>query len=173
MKNVYYFLLILLISNSAHAQRFPADFVGYWKGEIDWYQQGKTESKKIPMQLRIQATDTVGQYTWQIIYGEKDADNRPYVLKPADTTKGHWIIDERNGIVLDQYWMGNKLSGMFSVSGSTIFNSYWLENGQLHVEFVSIPSKPQARTGNGTDDSPIVDSYNVKSFQRGVLKRVL
>lgn len=172
MKNVFGFLLILLLSNNAHAQRFPADFVGYWKGEINWYQQGKEESKTIPMQLRIRATDTIGQFTWQIIYGDKDTDNRPYVLKPVDTTKGHWVVDERNGIFLDQFWIGNKLSGVFSVNGSTIFNSYWLENGQLYVEYASVPVKPLARTGDGTDSSPFVDSYNIKSIQRGVLKRV-
>jgi hypothetical protein len=172
MKKVSYFLLSLLISCVAHAQQFPTDFIGSWKGEIDWYQQGKKEPKKVSMQLRIQATDTAGQYTWQIIYGDKETDNRPYVLKSVDTAKGHWAVDERNGIVLDQYWIGNKLSGVFSVSGSTIFNSYWLEKGQLHVEFVSLPVKPLARTGVGTDDSPFVDSYPIKSFQHGVLKRV-
>lgn len=172
MKVAYSFLLVLLLSLTVKAQRFPADFVGNWKGEMVWYQQGKAEPKTFAMQLRIQPANTTGAYSWQIIYGEEGKDNRPYVLKPIDTTSGHWVVDEGNGIVLDQYWIGYKLNGVFSVSGTTILNSYWLESGQLHVEFVSMPVKPLARTGAGTDDSPFVDSYHVKSIQRGVLKRV-
>jgi hypothetical protein len=173
MKIVYSFLLLVLVSVSANAQRFPADFVGNWKGEISWYQQGKTEPKKFAMQLHIQPTDTAGQYTWQIIYGEGEkVDDRPYVMKAVDSATGHWIVDERNGIILDQYWIGKKLAGVFSVEGATIFNTYWLEKGKLQVEFISMPTTPLARTGNGTEDSPYVDSYNVKSFQRGTLTKV-
>ncbi len=163
----------MLLSVAAKAQNFPADFIGNWKGEISWFQQGKKEPKKFSMQLRIQPADTAGQYTWQIIYGDKEAtDNRPYIIKPIDTARGHWIVDERNGIFLDQYWAGNKMTGAFSVSGSTIVNSYWIENGKLQVEFISMPSAPLARTGLGTEDSPHVDTYNVKSYQRGILSKV-
>jgi hypothetical protein len=167
--NLFNFLFIACIAN---AQSFPADFVGHWKGEMEWCRQGKKSSQKFPMQLRIQPADTAGQYTWQIIYGKEQTDNRPYILKPVDTAKGHWVVDERNGIILDQYWMGNKLSGVFSVGGSIIFNSYWLEKGKLMVEFVSIPTNPLARTGSGTEDSPYVDSYTIKSFQKGILSKV-
>ena len=172
MKNVYSLLLMLLVATAAHAQNFPLDFVGHWKGEIAWYQQGKSEPRKFAMQLRILPTDTAGHYTWQIIYGDKETDNRPYVLKPVDTAKGHWMVDEQNGIILDQYWAGGKLHGVFSVGGSLIFNTYWLEKGALQVEFTSMPATPQARTGYGTEESPHVDSYNVKSVQRGTLVKV-
>lgn len=172
MKNVYCFLWVMILATAAQAQNFPADFVGHWKGEIAWYQQGKKESKKFAMQLRVLPADTAGHYTWQIIYGDKETDNRPYILKPIDTTKGHWVIDEKNGILLDQYWAAGKLHGVFSIGGSTIFNSYWLDGENLRVEFASMPATPQARTGHGTEDSPYVDSYNVKSVQHGVLQRV-
>jgi hypothetical protein len=154
------------------AQSFPADFIGHWKGEIDWFQQGNAMPKKIQVQLVVRPVDTAGHFTWQIIYGDKETDNRPYVLKPVDTAKGHWIIDERNGIVLDQFWLGNKLTGVFTVNPSTVFNSYWLEGNKLLVEFIMTTAKPSGRSGNGTEESPHVDSYQVKSFQRGILSKV-
>lgn len=172
MKNVYSFLLVMMMAVAAQAQNFPADFVGHWKGEMAWYAQGKKEPQKFAMQLRILPADTAGQYTWQIIYGDKETDNRPYLLKPVDTAKGRWVIDEKNGIVLDQYWAGGKLHGVFAVGGTTIIDSYWLEDGKLQVEFVSIATAPLTRTGYGTEDSPHVDSYNVKSVQRGTLSKV-
>src|SRR5687767_486420 len=92
-------LALSFLFYSGTAQTFPAGFIGQWKGEIEWYQQGSKTPKTFAMQLRILPTDTAGQYTWQIIYGTEGKDNRPYVLKPVDTTKGHWVVDEKNGIV--------------------------------------------------------------------------
>jgi hypothetical protein len=125
------------------------------------------------MQLLIQPSkDSAGQYRWNLIYGAAGADDRPYILKPIDSAKGHWVIDEVNGIVLDQYWVANKLCGVFTVQNTTIVNSYWIENGKLFVEFISYSGKPIATTGKGDKAVPFVDSYNIKSYQRAVLEKV-
>lgn len=123
------------------------------------------------MQLIVLPTDSANTYTWQIVYGDKGEDNRPYLLKPVDTAKGHWRIDERNGIVLDQYFVGNRFTSAFTVQNATIVDSYWREGEKLMVEFYSYASKPVATTGNGTEDSPKVESYAVKGFQQAVLVR--
>jgi len=164
--------LLVFLSNAINAQDFPRKFIGHWEGELEWYQAGRTSPKKIKMQLLVQPLDSANQYTWQIIYGEKTEDNRPYVLKAVDTAKGHWQIDERNGIILDQYWIGNRFASAFTVQTSTILDSYWLEGENLIVEFYSISSKPVNTTGQGTEDSPKVDSYSAKAFQRAVLRKV-
>jgi hypothetical protein len=99
----------ILFGHVAKAQSFPQSFIGHWKGTLEWYQSGKQEPQKVTMQLIIRPADTAGQYTWQLIYGERGEDNRPYLLKPVDSAKGHWVVDERNGILLDAYLVGNKL----------------------------------------------------------------
>ena len=157
---------------SVSAQNFPAAFLGHWQGELEWYKTGVKEPHKINMQLVIRPADTAGQYTWQIVYGTRSEDNRPYILKPVDTTKGHWVIDEKDGIVLDQYWTGGRLNGAFTVQGSTIINSYWIEGDTLMVEFFSISSKPVSKTGGSNEKTPPVESYGVKSFQKAVLRRI-
>lgn len=151
---------------------FPASFIGHWQGTLNWYTEGSAIPKPIPMELHIQPSkDSAGHYSWHIIYGKATEDNRPYLLKPVDTAKGHWVIDEVNGILLDQYWRGDKFSGAFTVGGTTIVNSYWLENGNLSLEFFSYPAKPVATTGHGTEDSPKVDSYHIRSYQKAVLRK--
>lgn len=110
-------------------------------------------------------------YTWQIIYGDSSKDNRPYRLIAKDSSKGHWVIDEMNGIVLDQFRIGDRFCGAFTVMNSTIVNNYWIENGKLMVEFYSIASKAIATTGKGTEEIPSVDSYRIKSYQRAELTR--
>lgn len=174
MRSLPIILLLLLQAGLAGAQadNFPAGWTGHWKGELQWFRQGKTDPQKVNMELHIQPGDSIDTYTWQIIYGSAAEDNRPYILKPVSTSAGHWRIDERNGIVLDQFWVGNRFCGAFTVQGNTILNSYQKTGDQLVVEFYSLPAKPLVTTGNGTDESPKVDSYRISGFQRAVLTKV-
>lgn len=162
--------ILLFVASSLNAQNLSR-FIGHWEGELQWFQTGKKDPQKAKMQLIIQPADTLGQYTWQIVYGEKSEDNRPYLLKPVDTSNGHWAIDERNGIIIDQYWTGNRFTSMFTVQNSTILDSYWIDGDKLIAEFYATGTKPNTTSGAGTEDSPTVNSYAVKSYQKAVLKR--
>lgn len=112
------------------------------------------------MELRIQPADSTDSYTWQLIYGSKEEDYRPYILKPVNKEEGHWVIDELSGIVLNQFWTGNKFSGAFTVQKSTIINSYWIENDKMFVEFYNIGAKPLITTGKGTEEVPLLTVIN-------------
>ena len=166
-------VFFVLVSNIAISQPdpFPEKWVGDWTGELLWYKMGNAEPRKVNMELRIHPADSTDTYTWQLIYGSKEEDYRPYILKPVNKAEGHWLIDELSGIKLDQYWIGNKFSGAFTVQHSTIINSYWIEKDKLYVEFFNIGAKPMTTTGNGTDEVPYVDSYKLGSYQKAVLTR--
>ncbi|MET0393770.1 MAG: hypothetical protein ABW019_11550 [Chitinophagaceae bacterium] len=161
----------LFISLLCFSQSFPQSWCGSWKGELFWYQGAGKEPKTVHMELRIGATDSAHRFSWQLIYGSAAADIRPYELIAKDTAKGHWVIDEKNGIFLDQYWMAGRLSGVFTVQQSTIINHYWMQDGELHAEFCTIGARPIATTGKGDEESPLVDSYQVKGYQKAVLRR--
>ncbi|MBK6633263.1 MAG: hypothetical protein IPG38_02120 [Chitinophagaceae bacterium] len=124
------------------------------------------------MRLNIQPADTTGQYNWQIIYGDDNKDQRPYLLRPVDKTKGYWVIDEKDGIILDSYVHGNSLHGAFTVQGNTIVDNYKIIDGRMHVEFFSIKLDDKKRSGKGTTETPFVDSYNISSYQTGILLKV-
>lgn len=149
---------------------FPQSFVGQWKGKLQWMIAGK-KTLTFSMQLIVLPTDTVGQFTWQIIYSDKGKDNRPYLLKPIDTIKGHWIVNEQDGIVLDSYVHGNSIHGAFTVQGNTIVDNYRVEGDSMFVEFFSIKLADKKTSGKGTDDTPWVDSYTISSYQMGVLTK--
>ena len=171
MRLCFLFTALIAVS-SAFSQDFPGKFIGHWEGDLHWYQTGQRQPQIVKMQLMVQPADTAGHYNWQLIYGSKSEDSRPYILKPVDTARGHWLIDERNGIVLDQYWTGNRLSGAFTVQGSTIVNSYWLEEDRLMIEFFSIGAQSVNKSGGTSEEVPVVESYAIKSFQKAVLRRV-
>jgi hypothetical protein len=151
---------------------FPGSFIGNWKGTLLWYRSGEKQPQKTTMQLRIQPIpDSADQYTWNIIYGDSSNDKRPYKLKPVDTAKGHWVVDELNGILLDEFWTGGKLCNVFTVDNVTIVHTWWLEDGNMVVEFISYPTKPIATTGKGTEDIPFVNSYDIRTYQKAILKK--
>lgn len=156
---------------TAQSNLFPKDFVGKWKGTLEWHRTDNAP-QKVNMELNIlPSKDTAGQFTWNLIYGSPTQDNRPYILKAVDTAKGHWVIDEVNGIVLDQYWLANKFIGSFTVGNATIVNNYYLENGNMVVEFISYGAQPVAKTGKGNEESPFVSSYAIKSYQKAILTK--
>jgi hypothetical protein len=93
------------------------------------------------------------------------------LLKPIDTTQGHWVIDEVNGIVVDQYWTGGKFCSAYTVQQVTLANNYWIEKNDLVAEFISYNTKPISKTGMGTEDIPYVYSYEIRSYQKAVLKK--
>ncbi|MBI5857907.1 MAG: hypothetical protein HZB42_09725 [Sphingobacteriales bacterium] len=171
---IFFLLPAFITSLLCNAQKnlFPESWEGDWKGELQWYRTGNDTARKVNMELHIHKADSANTWTWQMVYGSASEDNRPYKLIRKDTSGTHWVIDELNGIMLDQYWVANKFSGAFTVQNATIINSYWIENGRLVVEFYSISAKPVSTTGNGTEESPSVDSYMVGSYQKAILTKV-
>ena len=167
----FYFLAIFLLTIIIADAQDLSKFTGHWEGELVWSKAGSKVVQRVKMQIIIRPADTLGQYTWQIIYGDKGEDNRPYLLKPVDTAKGHWIIDERNGIMIDQYWLGNRFSSVFTVQNSMIHDSYWIENDQLIAEFYGISTAPVTTSGAGTEDVPTVNSYAIRTYQKAILKK--
>lgn len=164
------FFMYTALNTSAQDPPFPKSWQGNWQGTLNWYQTGKGQPQQVPMQLKIGPTDS-GAYTWNLVYGEAGADSRPYLLLPKDSTGTHWVVDEQNGIILDQYFVGNRLTGAFTVEKTTIVNSYQLLGDSLVVEFHSISREPVATTGSGTEESPTVMSYRIQGYQRAVLRR--
>jgi hypothetical protein len=164
--------VLLLTGSLIRAQSFPTKFIGHWHGELLWYKQGNDQPQKVPMLLIIAPSDTAnGQYTWHLIYGDNKQDDRPYILKSIDSSKGHWVVDEGDGILLHEYWVANRFTSAFNVQGATIITSYWIEGDNLIIEFYSLDSKQLMTSGGTGKDVPVVDSYKVKGYQKAVLKR--
>ncbi|MBL7768480.1 MAG: hypothetical protein JNK20_05885 [Flavipsychrobacter sp.] len=156
--------------NASPSTSFPNSWIGKWKGNLAWF-QGLQQRQGIQMELHILPGDSSDQYTWRIIYGTGGQDNRPYILKPFNKERGHWLIDEQNSIVLDQFLIGSRFCGTFTVEGNTIMNCYELQGDSLLVEFYNYQEKPIVITGGGDSSVPKVKTYGMRSHQRAILKR--
>jgi hypothetical protein len=167
-------VLCLLCSSAIYGQSvesriFP--WLGHWQGDLVW-QMSADSSQVVPMHLRIQPLDSANCYTWNLVYGEDQKDNRGYVLRPIDASKGHWQVDEGNGIVIDHYLFGTSFISSFDVMGSTVVDEFELDGDMMHVRFYSFATEPATRSGLGTEESPTVQSFRAQSVQKVKLKRM-
>lgn len=150
---------------------FPDNWVGKWKGTLTWF-QGLQQRSPVPMELHILPGDSTDQYSWRIIYGTNQQDNRPYILKPFNKERGHWLIDELNSIVLDHFLIGDRLCGTFSVEGNTILNNYRVVGDSMMVEFYNYQEKPIVITGGADTTVPKIKTYGMRSHQQAILHRL-
>ena len=147
---------------------FPQDWLGFWTGNLNIYKAAGL-SDQITMALDIAKTDTTGLYNWTIIYGvDSTAQRRAYQLKEINPKIGHYLIDEKNGILIDAYFIQNELNSIFEVMGNTLIISYALKNSVLEFTVKVFPSKEKRVSGDNKGENleiPKVRSFELKSAQ--------
>lgn len=155
--------------------KFPDDFLGHWSGDLHIYNHsGKTMT--VLMQIIISITDLKDEYHWHIIYGEGEKQNkRQYTLKVDDASKGRYVIDEKNSIVLDACFIENKLISSFEVNDNLLTSVYEVVNGKMIFEIYFQNKKDNRISGNSVinnDTIPEVISYKTSTYQKAVLSKM-
>jgi hypothetical protein len=172
---MFHILCLVIVSTLGYSQNettiFPAEFLGIWKGKLLIY-KGENVTNTIEMSVEHLPTDTAGVYIWSIIYGTEDTGKRPYYLRTVDATKGHYQIDEKNGIVLDSYFVGGKLVSHFLVQGNRLTTSYELVGEEMIFEVIVTKEEKPTITGDIGPEIPPVTSYLVSGYQKAILKKV-
>jgi len=153
---------------------FPDDWLGHWSGDLKIY--GTDGIKQtVPMSLDLSETDSTGIYTWAIIYGsDSTAQRRDYELREVDHSKGHYLIDEKNGIFLDAFHIHNELSSIFAVMGNTLLTSYKIEEEEMIFSVKVFASEAIRITGDTLIDNqeiPKVSSFKHTVNQVARLKK--
>ena len=163
-------------STSVQLKTFPDEWLGVWEGTLHIYNH-QNILQSIPMSLENLRTDSADIFQWVIIYGEdKIKGKRDYILKTKNKSKGHYVVDEKNGILLDAYVMENKLISHFEVMGNQLTSIYERTGDSLIFEIIVNSSTPIQITGNvkaeGEETIPEVKSFPITGYQKAVLKKV-
>lgn len=154
---------------------FPFDALGYWEGILEIYSVDSLV-QSVNMSIHIEETSDNQVYSWQITYnpGENE-DQRNYLLLIFNKMKGHYKIDEDNGIVLDAFLLNNKLVSDFEVQGTRLKTINTFLGEKMIFEVYAGPIKEINITGDmKVEDNviPPVKSFNLTTYQRAVLKRI-
>jgi hypothetical protein len=160
-----------IISISGFSQNIPEDWIGSWYGILE-VKNPKGNTYAVNMELHLQKTDTANNWRYTIVYDDgKRRDERRYNLTKADSLPGLYIIDENNGILLNEVKMGNKMFQRFSVMDNVIYGITTYEKGKITWELVSDNNKLSFQSGKGDEEIPFVTTYLPVNYQRAVLTK--
>ncbi len=150
--------------------RLPDTWHGVWKGPCTV--SGPTRKRlDFPMELHVAPIDGRAAWTWRIVYGEgAKRQVRAYELLAVPGGKGHFRVDEKNGIVIDSWLHRDTLYSRFEIGSVSIDARYTLVRGSLEVSLVTTRVAPIATTG-GEKGVPPVKAFPFVAVQRGTLSR--
>lgn len=165
-----FFLFLFSLFYSLQAQEnFPEDYFGIYKGTL--LVSAPQGTKEYAMEFHLQATDSLGKYQYTLVYGDGDQrQERPYFLIAKDASKGKYIIDEDNGIILDAQQFDNHLYSLFEVNNN-LLNTFITFKADHMVFEITVASKEQQQTTYATEDQTEVISYPITTRQKAILMK--
>jgi hypothetical protein len=163
--------IFFLFYTTCFAQNIPNDWIGSWYGILE-ISNPKGKNYSLHMELHLQKTDTVNNWRYTIVYdnGER-RDERKYNLIKADSLPGLFIIDENNGIILNEVQIGNRMFQRFEVMDNVIYGITTYEKGKITWELVSDNNKLSYQSGKGDEEIPFVTTFLPTNYQRAVLTK--
>lgn len=160
------FLCAFLIASTvvyAQTSDFPGMWVGTWKGKMYRYAQGQLRDS-VQVEMHINPLEEPNTWQWKTTYlSPQNTVIKDYVLKSVEATKGHFRVDEGDGIILDAFFLGGKLFHLFDVKGLYLTATYEMREDKLLFEVTS--GKRLNTTGSD------VTNYSVENLQRSLLQR--
>lgn len=183
MQKIVSIAILMMLSLSLQAQsdstaffKFPADWLGTWKGTLSIFGVDAVKMQ-VPMELEIKALDSTGtRYAWGLVYNRKSDDYRPYELVLANETMGLWQIDEKNSIKIESYIRGNAFTSWFVVEGNRVLCLYERTEKGIEFRVVAGVESPVSSTGEGEQNGekiPKVETYPATTFQHALLQKAL
>jgi len=171
------FLLVIGGAGLSHLcgqeEQFPNHWEGKWTGTLEIYYQNQLR-QAIPMELTIRSIDST---RWEYLTVYDPLENpvrKAYELIARNQERGQYIIDEKNGILLDAQFQNGCLYSAFEVMGSYLQSRTCMTDSELHYEIISGPKKASHVVGDtiiGTDTIPPIQIFSRPSVQRGILKK--
>ena len=165
----FLFQSILLAQNN-----FPKSWVGSYRGQLHLYTIDSI-AMRVDMKLDIAQTMNDSIFQWKMTYifnGNEDV--RDYQLKLVDASKGHYMVDENNSILIDAYYRNGILTSFFEVEKSFIISEYKKVGAEIHFDIISAKNSPNL-SGNqqvNGETIPEVLSFPVNGRQEAVLIKI-
>jgi hypothetical protein len=167
-------ILIAIGGLSARAQgdkqaSFPDAYLGVYKGTL--HINSPRGTNELPMEFHLLPTKMEGEYYYTLVYGAgADRQERKYRLVEKDREKGLYVVDEDNGIVLDDKVVGNRMYSLFEVMGNLLTTFITFNEDHMVFEIV-VSNRKEVNITHATADSTEVSSYPISTVQRAVLQK--
>jgi len=148
---------------------FPKDWSGKWRGSLKVY-SGLGLQYTIKMEVHLLPQEDSKNYDYTIIYDSPERfDKRLYELVVVDPSQGLFLVDEKNSILIESYFIGGKWFQRFEVAENMLNCSLEQVGDQLIWEITSGKTPPISVTG----DTSLEDILEVKTYPVGVYQRAV
>lgn len=148
---------------------FPEDWTGRWKGDLKIY-SGLGLQDQLKMELIIEPIVGSENYTFTIVYDTGlELTSRNYELIIVDKDQGLFLVDEKNTILIESYFMGGKWFQRFEVAGNMLACTIEMQDGNLVWEITSGKSDKISTSG----DTNVEGILEVKTYPLGVYQRAV
>ena len=149
---------------------FPDDYLGVYKGKLNINSDRGTQ--EITMEFHLKATDSIDTFEYILVYGEGDSrQQRNYTLRTLNKAKGEYLVDENNGILLDDKVVDNRMYALFEVQGTLLTTFITFKEDHIIFEIAAARRENARTTHAENEERTEVISYPVSTVQRAVLKR--
>jgi len=160
-------LLVLIYMTQIVAQEnnFVVKCEGNWKGKMDYYMQGNLiDQVDVTMSIKL-INDSSKTWNWFTMYHLPDNEiSKMYQLILINDVRGHYIMDEGDGVILDCFVFGNKMYSVFEVENNLLCAVYEIFPDKLVFEIISA-KVPETQNKNPSN-------YSVDVYQRTELIRI-
>jgi len=187
LKFYFYTFFILLLTYSCVSKKtfnqeaedariesisFPEDWTGLWKGDLKIY-SGLGLQDQLKMELIIEPIVNSENFTFTIVYDTGlDLTKRNYELIVVDKDQGLFLVDEKNTIMIESYFMGGKWFQRFEVAGNMLICTIEMQNKNLVWEITSGKSEKISTSGDENIEGILpVNTYPFGVYQRAVLTK--
>jgi hypothetical protein len=164
------FTFMMTAQSTAQSETLPGDWDGIWRGTLAIITpDGK--SQELAMELHVLPVAGSNRKTWKILYGEGARQStRPYEIGPVAGEAGRFVVDEKNGLFIDNHLVGKTLYSQFMVSDSLVTTRFENLGDSMRVELLLFTITDPRRTKLTGRDMEVA-SYRFNTVQKGILKR--
>lgn len=141
----------------AVAPSFPDSWSGRWRGTLT-----VSNGPEVGVELEITPRPD-GRTGWSLRY--QGQPERAYELVPVDPARGHYLVDEKNGILLDSYYEDGVLLSQFEVGQNRVTARYQRQGDRLLLEMNMFGKEPVRASAMG------VRAFGLGSLQRAILTK--
>ncbi len=175
MKLLLIILAVFFAVNSM-AQKFPEDWIGSYSGDMILGYHNRPNDT-IPVDLEIEEVEEDSTWTYRMTYHSdrfgEIVKNYLYVVKSKkDDT--HYILDEQNGIKMNQTYMNGSFYGMYDVMGNTYVSTLRRTDEGLYFELIAADLNNKLESASipeANEDAIEVESPLVTIHQSALLKK--
>jgi hypothetical protein len=169
------FFLCLFSLSSIQSQHLLSESVGVYSGHLKLCQAG-IKCDSVPFELSIQATKDPLRYNTKTTYLIQSEQNNvkdyDLILDTNYIDNNHYLLDEKDGILIQETKAGNTLYSIYTVEGNVFHVTTSYYKAYIDFELVVYDMNTIRKSQSSPDQNNevyIVETYPFITVQKGRL----